>query len=561
MKSKFILCFIFLVAIFLRFVLLDKFPPSLNWDEVSHGYNAYSILLTGKDEWGEILPLTNFRAYGDYPLPLNLYLTVPFIKLLGLNAFAIRFPHALLGSLTVITSYYLAYGLTKKKTIALLTALFVAIDPWTFFTSRFVLQSNLSIFLLTLSACLFVNRQKVKICLPLSVLSLGLTLFSYHTTRIFSPLLLLTAVLIYRDSIVLAVKKTKITFLVTAILILVFFVPLPFVLMNPQARARSSVVFLVDEGAIAKIIDWRNGSTLPNLVKKIIYNRPTYFIAHFSKNYLDYFSPEFLFLNGGTQYQFSIPKTGLLYLVNLPFFYLGLLFVFKKSFKDRNYQLILAWLLLAPIPASMTQERFAVLRSTTLLPLPQLLSALGLVVFVDWLKVKSTTKRIVFVFYFLYAGLLIYGMGKYLVKYFGDYPKNYSWAWQYGYKEVALYAQDNYSKYDKIIISKKYGEPHEFILFYNSWSPVRYMSDPNLIRFGQSNWYWVDHFDKYYFVNDWQVVGRNNKKFILESKAEIDCTLSKCLLISSPGNVPQGWSKLKSINFLDEKQAFEIYEN
>jgi len=37
---------------FLRLYKIDSNPPALNWDEVSHGYNAFSILRTGADEWG-----------------------------------------------------------------------------------------------------------------------------------------------------------------------------------------------------------------------------------------------------------------------------------------------------------------------------------------------------------------------------------------------------------------------------------------------------------------------------------------------------------------------------
>jgi len=126
-KTYIILFIIIFFAFALRFIGLDKLPPSLNWDEVSHGYNAYSVLKTGTDEWGNF-PIFNFRAYGDYPLPLNLYLTIPFIAIFGLTEFAIRFPHVILGVLTVISTYFLALGVTKKKNIALVSAFLMAIS-------------------------------------------------------------------------------------------------------------------------------------------------------------------------------------------------------------------------------------------------------------------------------------------------------------------------------------------------------------------------------------------------------------------------------------------------
>ena len=72
----------------LRLAAINLIPPSLNWDEVSLGYNAYSLLKTGRDEWGTVLP-TIFRAYGDYKLPIYIYLATlsPFFCPSTLNYF------------------------------------------------------------------------------------------------------------------------------------------------------------------------------------------------------------------------------------------------------------------------------------------------------------------------------------------------------------------------------------------------------------------------------------------------------------------------------------------
>jgi hypothetical protein len=156
----------------------------------------------------------------------------------------------------------------------------------------------------------------------------------------------------------------------------------------------------------------------------------------------------------------------------------------------------------------------------------------------------------------IYGVLLTAFTENYLLTLVNGYPAKYSEAWQYGYQQAVSYAKANYLKYDKIIITKKYGEPHEYVLFYWPWDPQSYRNDPNLIRYYQTGWYWVDRFDKFYFVNDWQV-----KDMKLESGGKIDCSNTKCLLITSPGNYPPGWKKLETINFLDGQPAFEIYEN
>jgi 4-amino-4-deoxy-L-arabinose transferase-like glycosyltransferase len=551
-KQTFIaLVVIVLAGAFLRLVKLSDMPPSLNWDEVSHGYNAYSILKTGSDEWGVKFPLANFRAYGDYPLTLNLYLTTVFVSLFGLTTFALRLPHALLGIGTILASTYFAYGVTKKRSIALLVAFLVAIDPWYLFTSRFVLQSNLSVFLLTLAMALFTNRKSSKWFLPLSFLSLGLTLFSYHTTRIFSPLLLLSILILFRKTVF-----TKLTVVIT----LLFFLPLPFILLNPDARARSTAVFLLNDSAVNTIENARNNSQLPFILQRVIYNRPVFLIEQSISHYIDYFSPQFLFFNGGTQYQFSVPDHGLLFPISMPFFYIGVFVLVYRALikKQKTYQLLLFWLVLAPIPASITVERFAVLRSTAMLPLPELLTAIGLIECVYWLKKRKI--RYSNISFPVFMGISVLFLTSYLVSYFGTYKQHYSWAWQYGYKDVVSFMSEHYNEYDRFIVTKKYGEPHEFILFYTSWNPSEYKLYKNLVRYNQSNWWWVDSFDKYVFVNDWQIPAVGNT-FVTEKKALTDCSTIRCALVSSVGNAPEGWKKIKSISFLDGENAFEIYEN
>ena len=542
------LFFIVILAFIVRIVMVSSLPPSLNWDEVSHGYNAYSILKTGKDEWGKLLPLAYFRAYGDYPLPLNLYLTIPFIFIFGLTEFAIRLPHVMLGTLAVISTFWLAFGLTKNRKIALISSFLVAVSPWTLFTSRFVIQSNLSVFLLTTSLACFFNREKSEKLVTWSFLLLGLSLYAYNTTRIIAPTVLLAYIIFYRSEKLLNLKNK--------IILVLFFLPLPFILLNSNARARSFAVSIINEGSINRIIENRQQIKLPEPLPRILSNKVTYFIGEFSKNYIGYFSPNFLFLKGGTQYQFSIPNRGLIYWINLPLFYIGLFVLLKKVFKkDVNYLFLLTILLLAPIPAAMTTEKFAVLRSSAMIPIPMILSSIGLFYTIRKLKLKNN-EFIIFLFIFL--NLLF--LENYMVNYISKYSKDYSQSWQYGYKEVTEYIKENTDNYAKIIVTKKYGEPHEFLLFFLKFDPKRYTNDKNLVRFNQSSWWWVDAFDKYYFVNDWQIP-KEGYKFLLESKKLIDCRQAKCLLVTSPNNAPKEWNKVKTINFLDGQPAFELYEN
>lgn len=557
-KTILLLAAITVLGFFLRLFDLNTVPPSLNWDEVSHGYNAFSILKTGKDQWGNLLPIFNFRAYGDYPTTLNLYLTIPFVYFLGLTDFSVRFPHVVLGALTIISGFFVAYGLTKRKEIGLLTSFLISVGPWYFFTSRFVLQSNVSVFLMSSSLAFFLNRKWHKSFLVVSLVLLFFSLFAYHTTRIFTPLLLITSLVIYSEEIINLYYRSKKVFTALIFFVFCFFVTSGYLLTSKDATARSSVLFILDKGAVNKIEVLRNSSNLPEYFKKLIYNRPVYFVSAFADNYKSYFSPKFLFKEGGTQYQFSLPGHGLISPVNSVFFYLGLILLLIRSMKDKNYLFLLAWVVFYPVPASLTNETAAVLRATTLLPVSEVL--ISIAAFWVYYKIPSKIAKLLIPVYFI----LVYVFTEsYLMSYFNEYKNNYSWSWQYGYKQVAEYVKENMDSYDKIVITKKYGEPHEFMLFYLAWDPASYQKDTTAVRFYQSGWYWVDSFSKFYFVNDWQVVDEtgNNTYFIQESKNMVDCSDKKCLLVTSPGNVPSKWRKIKTINFLDKKPAFELYTN
>lgn len=121
MLKKFLpLLAIVLVAGLLRFWGLGTNPPALTWDEAAWGYNAYSISLTGRDEFGRFLPLDYLESFGDFKPPVYVYLTVIPVKLFGLNEFSTRFASAFLGTLTVLATYFWSKKFFQRKKICLL---------------------------------------------------------------------------------------------------------------------------------------------------------------------------------------------------------------------------------------------------------------------------------------------------------------------------------------------------------------------------------------------------------------------------------------------------------
>jgi len=107
---------IFALGLLLRIVGLSDHPAGFTPDEASFGYDAYSVLRTGRDQWGNFLPLS-FKSFGDYKLPLYGYLAVPFVAVFGLSEFAVRLPNVVVGSMAILVLYALVLEIFKARDV------------------------------------------------------------------------------------------------------------------------------------------------------------------------------------------------------------------------------------------------------------------------------------------------------------------------------------------------------------------------------------------------------------------------------------------------------------
>lgn len=513
---KIIFGLILLIAIIFRFWHLDSIPSGLNWDEISHGYNAYSLLKTGQDQWGQSWPIFNFRAYGDYPTTANLYFTIPSIALFGLNAFSIRFPAAIFGLLFVVFNYLFAKLIFKNEKLALFNMFLSALSPWALFPSRAVFQSNLAqLFFIAGIYYFYQSLTKYKLSY-LSALFFGISLYSYHNTRIAVPLLLLFLIIYYRKLL-----TTK-SHLISLIIFLVIAIPNFLNLFSAESQARNRWVGIINPNSINLINEQRRLYTGPPVFNRLLNNKVTYFSKQLIINYFNLFNPLPIFIQGSQNYQFNPPNTGLLFIILIPFFYIGLF---------RLRQFIFPFLI-ALLPSAITMGDFPSIRATIALPFYFLAITYG----VSYLKKTKLFYLVILIF------LIEFGM--YWQKYL-SYNQNYSQNWQYGYQQMVDVIKTNYSQYNHIFITKKYGEPHEFILFYWPWDPQAYQNDIHKNWNFHADWYWVDAFDKFTFINDWE---------IKDLKPPINS-----LLISSPDNYPQSRAKLiDKIFFKNQQTAFDI---
>ena len=141
----------------------------------------------------------------------------------------------------------------------------------------------------------------------------------------------------------------------------------------------------------------------------------------------------------------------------------------------------------------------------------------------------------------------------YINSYFIKYPVNYSRDWQYGNKQVVQYLKVNQDKYDLVVFTRHYGEPHIFTLFYLGYDPAKFQNSSNLERFETFDWVRVLRFDKYYFPD----LGDEWTGYVDIVRVNPD---KKILFIGKPGDFPEDAKVLERINFLNNDPVFEIVE-
>ncbi|MEK7100357.1 MAG: glycosyltransferase family 39 protein [Patescibacteria group bacterium] len=541
MKNNLIIFLIIILAFFLRIYKITSIPPSLNWDETSIGYNAYSVLKTGRDEWGQFMPV-HFKSFGEYKLPAQIYASIPAIAIFGLNDFGVRITPVVYGTMTILLLYFLVFEIFKRKDISFLSSFLLAVSPWHIQLTRASFESSFSLFWFILGVWLLIKGLKNGKWLVVSMIPFVISVYTYNTARVFTPLFLFVFYLLNFRYLLKNLKYAVFSFLIFVVLASPI---IPFILSGDAAARYKLVSITDDKGLVPRIEERRNLSKLPPVVTKLIHNRYTYNTFYFSKNYITHFTPDFLFLNGAGHRQHHVQGIGELYLIQAPFLLFGLFALLKR--KDESLKILLPWLLLAFVPVSMTNDSIPnALRTLIAVPVYQIFTAIGIYEFV---KLKKYT-RIILV---ASTTLFIINFGIYLNNYFVKYPVNYSKDWQYGNKQVVEYIKNNQDKYDLIVFTRHYGEPHIFTLFNLKYDPLKYQNSKNLERFETFDWVRVLRFDKYYFPD----LGDKGTKYDDIVKANPD---KKILFIGKNGDFPEYKKVLERINFLNGETAFEIVE-
>lgn len=529
------LFWILILATSLRLFSLSTVPGPLNWDEVSMGVAARSILTTGRDEWGEFLPLL-FRSYGEWKSPLYIYLLVPFIAVLGNTELAVRLPSAIAG----IVAVYLAYLIGKKlysEKAGLFAALFLALSPWHLLLSRPAFEANLSLTLILAGIYLFL-RSLPRFSpqdLALSALFFGLAPHTYNSAKVVVPFLVVY--LIWQTKLYRQLSRLILYGLILA----VFAFPLVLELFSGRAQYRyTQVGVTTDSYGMQEFVQYRNNASLPPILGKLVFNSYTYTLHATLTNAFSYLSPNFLLLQAGDHNQHHLKYFGVLYFAEFIFLLTGIIHLSTKrelgQVRALRY-LPVIMILLGIIPAALTRDQGHVLRSILTLPGWQLLAGLGA-------ASLSSTK-----FFRYLLGIFAIQALVFLTGYFYWYPRAFATDWQYGHKQVAEYLRAHEAEYDKIVMTKWYGEPQLFLAFYNHWDPAWYQTQnlPNL-RYETEGRLWLDQLPEY-------TIGKYTFKYLDYSSEKPN---TDTLYIGKVDDFYENPETVKTIYYPDGTVAFHL---
>jgi len=464
----------------LRVAALGRVPLGLNQDEACNGYDAYSLLRTGRDQYGNLLPIA-VRAFNDYRMPLFDYSLVPVIGVLGLKPASVRLGAALWGiaDLTAIALLGCLMLGVRGGAIALLLA---ALSPWHLHLSRFGHEAITASATISWAIACFLlwQRRRRSGWLMLSALCFGLSLYAYSITKLFVPACMsLLAILYWRD-----IRRDVVKALGAAGIVILFAAPEVFLLWREGAKLQARFA----QVSIFSQYGWTLRAAQAFL---------TGLANHFTANFL------FIHGQGGFAAELlHVPGFGQLLMAQAGMVVLALLALQDVRYRE-PVALLLGWVVLAAVPAALTIPAPHMLRDVLAITPWTLLSALGVMFLIDFADLPPIVRRTA-------AGALILAAlwqgGRFVRFYFGPYASIAARSYQYGMEQIVLATQQLSRDREPVVITPRINQPYIYFLFYLRYPPALFQSEApreNVALFGR-----VRRFDRYLFEDPAQAFAR-----------------------------------------------------
>jgi 4-amino-4-deoxy-L-arabinose transferase-like glycosyltransferase len=463
MRSKIV--GIILLAIVLRFWQLGAIPEGFHADETAFGYNAYSLLKTGRDEYGVRFPLV-MKSFSDYKAAIYSYITIPFVAAFGLNEWAVRAPSAIFGVLFVLITYVLVYSLSQRYSLALLSMMLAALSPVGIFLSRVQSDPLMCVVFFYVALYMWFEWLKKRQVWQMLFVIIFITLSFYTNTitRIFAiPFMALvgwySASRLHRSVRPMAIG------------VAVFVVVMVAFLFKTTAGERFAQVSVFGKANVQLLLEEELREdgirAQPVILARVMHNKVTAFSRYLFKNYSDYLSIDFLFLQAKQPIREQVPNMGIMLLVELPFLLVGIYSVIRRRLSYGIFSIL--WVMLVPMIMSIASDETPNIHRFFLAMLPlHLLTAQGIMHLYE--KVMIRFKKL---FVLLVISLFTLNVGYYLHQLFVHQPAHAPIFRNDEYTRLAHVMKEVSDSYD-IIVSQKI---LEHILFYWPVEPDVYQKE------------------------------------------------------------------------------------
>ena len=463
------------LAFIMRFYKLGQAPKGIYIDEAGQGYSAYSILKTGKDEFGKSYPIV-FRSFTDFKTPIYIYTIVPLIPHFDLAPLTVRLPSFIFSIFTMPLIFLLIKKLTPQKIalpLALLTTLLLAISPWHILFGRTNFECNLALFFFLSGVYAFYLSLNKPFLLALSSILFAIALPAYHSQRIVTPAILLLLVLRHRKTIF---SKKYVRWTILSVMVgIILSLPTLSVMTTSGflARAAGLNIFSYLRISAGYLQDY------DGIFSSIINSRWFLSTQEFAALYFSYLSPRHMFNLGDYGPRSSFPELSTFYVWQAPFWLYGLYVLLKNRFGEVKF-FIISLLLIAPIPAAVTRDPYSTIRALPLV-IPQIL-IISLGIIYSFQKVyhwsaKHNKEKVFLIgsttaslFVITYSIVKIHSSALLLNEYFR--AKEWDWGW-----EEVVKTLNTLDPSLPMIVDNAREEAHIELAFFLKYDPKQYQKE------------------------------------------------------------------------------------
>ena len=465
-----------IIGFILRFYNLDTIPHSLDRDEAFLGYNAFSLIHTGRDMTGNLLPL-HLESFLYTPAGYSYISTIP-VLLFGLSAFSVRFASAFFGAITpiifVLFLLELFQGSGKKYfniyLASLLGGFFIVFSPWNILLSRTASVSTVVSFLIVLGLYLFLKaRNGSKWILILSYLCFFSSLLFYIAPYSVLPFLIPLIFYFSRKNL----KDSKIVHIAGFSLIMGLII---FTFLSPTLSLRARSLSITNYPEVQLKLDQliREDGTHNSHVflTRVFHNKAVAYPEEFLKNYFSHFSYDFLFNGQFYPNRYVFLGAQLFYFVDILFLLIGVIFIFRNRIKAGYF--LLGWVVIMPLGSAMSSYDIPNMQRILAMSLPiSGISAIGLSYVLTALKKGRVQKGIGVVL----GAVYLYFLVSFLHSYYSHSSLYMPWLRNDGYRSLVAKISNYQDEYKKVVITNRESAPAIFVLFYEKYDPTLYQNE------------------------------------------------------------------------------------